>query len=68
MCCKHRRFYLVALEMSGWSRECFLSLGAKFVSISLLPKKCKDYDIQIYNFVSCFVWVWNFVSEEDVWD
>ena len=25
-------------------------------------QKCKDGEIQNYNFVSCFIWVWNLVA------
>ena len=52
-----------------------LSFGAESFVFQVAFQKCKDQDIENYNFACCFVWVWNMVADiaggkdaEGVWE
>jgi len=38
-------------------RECLLSFGAESFVFHFAIQKCKDSDMQNYNFACCFVWM-----------
>ena len=46
-------------------RECLLIFDEESFVFQFAIQKFKDYDTQIYNFVRCFVWVWNLVAHTE---
>jgi hypothetical protein len=39
-----------------------LLFSAELFTFQFAIQKCKDWDIQNYNFACCFVWVWNMAA------
>jgi hypothetical protein len=44
-------------------KECFVSFIVGSLVCQFAIHKYKDEDIQNYNIVCCFVWVWNMVAQ-----